>query len=84
MTTNAPEQARTTSADDLESPSRLRQAVTTVRTSRPAQAAAAHRKPVTAGLLAVTGAATAVLLLLRRKRNAKPVRSSRLPTFRRR
>ncbi|MFI1996123.1 hypothetical protein [Actinoplanes sp. NPDC020271] len=79
MTTNAPDKVRTT---DLESPSRLRQAVTTVRTSRPAQAVSTHRKPVGVGLLALTGAATAVLLLLR-KRNTKPA-PSRFARLRRR
>ncbi len=73
MTTNAP------TTDD----SRLRQAVTTVRTSRPAQAVATHRKPLAATVLALTGAATAILLILR-KRTTRSTRSGPFAIFRRR
>ncbi|KUL39110.1 hypothetical protein [Actinoplanes awajinensis] len=76
MTTNATDQVRTITPDELRvtGPSRLRQAVTTVRTSRPAQKVSAHRKPATATLLALAGVATAALLYLR-KRNARPAPS---------
>ncbi|GIF16803.1 hypothetical protein [Actinoplanes teichomyceticus] len=80
MTTNAPEQVRT-DMDPDSSPSRLRQAVTTVRTSRPAQAVSTHRKPA-AGLLALAGAAAALFLL--RKRTTKPVPSGWRSAIRRR
>lgn len=83
MTTNAPEQLHTTPADP-SSPSRLRQAVTTVRTSRPAQAVTTHRKPAAGVFLALAGATTAVLLLLRRKRNTRPQRATWRPPFTRR
>ncbi|WP_436520574.1 hypothetical protein [Actinoplanes sp. HUAS TT8] len=82
MTTNATEQLHTTTPDDLDSPSRLRQAVTTVRTSRPAQAVSTHRKPVAATLLALTATAAAALFLLR-KRLAKPAPRPRFPFLRR-
>jgi hypothetical protein len=83
MTTNAlSEQGRTTTRTELgDSPSRLRKAVTTVRTSRPAQVVTTHRKPVAATVLAIAGAATAALLILR-KRATKPAPSWRRP-FRR-
>ncbi|GAA4601828.1 hypothetical protein BJY16_004037 [Actinoplanes octamycinicus] len=81
MTTNAPELLDTTSGSGT-SPSRIRKAVTNVRDSRPAQAVATHRKPVTAGLLALAGAATAALFALR-KRRAKTSRSAWRPAFRR-
>lgn len=77
MTTT--EQLRTTTSDDPESPSRLRQAATTVRTSRPARAVSTHRKPVTVALLGLSGAA---LLLYLRKRNTKPT-PTRFSRFRR-
>ena len=86
MTTNAPEQFRTTTTPAelaANSPSRLRQAASTVRTSRPVQAVSTHRKPVSAGLLAVVGAATAALFVLR-KRNAKPAPSGWRAVLRRR
>ncbi|AEV83287.1 hypothetical protein ACWT_2265 [Actinoplanes sp. SE50] len=82
MTTNAPDKVRDSydSAESESSPSKVRRAVTAVRTSRPAQAATTHRKPLAATVLALAAAAAAATAILR-KRAAKPRRSAWRPGF---